>query len=269
MNDALHRLESILRDTDGVAVSFSGGRDSGLLLAVAARALPAQRVRAFLGVSPLLHARERDAALTFAATLGVEVVEFYTDPLADPGVVLNEPDRCYHCKRALLLRFREEAAARALTLVEGSHRDDDPGDRPGARALRELGIRSPLREAGFGRAEVTALSETLGLSTATRPSESCLATRVPPGTPLDAALLARIEAAEDALVAAGFIGCRARHHGDLLRVEIATEDIPRLTRARLRTRLLEELQTLGWRHITLDLAGYRTGSHAAPAREDA
>jgi len=269
MEDDLNRLESILRDTDGVAVAFSGGRDSALLLAVAARALPAQRVRAFIGVSPLFHGRERDAALTVAAQLGVEVVEFYTDPLANPGVVVNEPDRCYHCKRALLLRFMEEAATRALTLIEGSHRDDDPGDRPGARALLELGVRSPLREAGLGRAEVTALSKHLDLSTADRPSESCLATRVPPGTPLDAALLARIEAAEDLLVAEGFAGCRARHHGDLLRVEVAPEDIGRLVRVRLRTRILEELRTLGWRHVTLDLAGYRTGSHAAPAREDA
>ncbi|MFH1530328.1 MAG: ATP-dependent sacrificial sulfur transferase LarE [Pseudomonadota bacterium] len=269
MSDALQRLESILRDMDGAAVAFSGGRDSALLLAAAARALPAQRVVAFIGVSPLLPGRERDAALTVAAQIGVEVMEFYTDPLVDPGVVANEPDRCYHCKRALLLRFNEEARCRGLTLVEGSQRDDDPGDRPGARALRELGVRSPLREAGLGGPEITEISRHLGLSTADRPSESCLATRVPAGTPLDAALLARIEAAEDTLVAAGFAGCRARHHGDLLRVEIAVADIPRLLRVRLRTEILEELRTLGWRHVTLDLAGYRSGSHAAPAREDA
>ena len=269
MNDPLTRLESILRDTDGVAVAFSGGRDSTLLLAAALRALPPQRVVAFLGVSPLLPGRERDAALTVAEQLGVEAVEFYTDPLTNPEIEANGPDRCYHCKRALLLRFDEEARRRGVILVEGTQRDDDPGERPGARALRELRVRSPLWEAGLGRAEITGISRQLGLATADRHSESCLATRVPAGTPLDAALLARIEAAEDLLVAAGFPGCRARHHGDLLRVEIPAADLPRLVRTRLRSRLLEDLRTLGWRHVTVDLAGYRTGSHAAPTREDA
>ena len=259
MDDGLHRLETILRDMEGAAVAFSGGRDSALLLAAAARVLPRRRVVAVLGVSPLLHGRERTAAAAVAAQVEVALIEVRLTPLSESGIVANGPDRCYHCKHALLTRLLMEARTLGLPLVEGSHRDDDPARRPGAQALHELSVRSPLREAGFGRAAVSALSRRLGLPTADRASESCLATRIPTGTPLDAALLARIESAEDILVAAGFAGCRARHHGDLLRLEVAATDLPRISRTRLRTRLLAELRALGWRHVTLDMAGYQEG----------
>ena len=256
MDDKLHCLQTILRDLGGAAVAFSGGRDSALLLAVAARALPRRRVVALLGVSPLLHARERAAAAAVAAHVGVPLQELPIAPLSEPGIVANGPDRCYHCKHMLLSHLLEKSRTMGLALVEGSHRDDDPALRPGSRALHELSVRSPLREAGLGRASVNALSLRLGLPTADRASESCLATRIPTGTRLDAALLACIESAEDILVAAGFAGCRARHHGDLLRVEVAAADFPRISRLRVRTRLGEKLRALGWRYVTLDMAGY-------------
>ena len=240
-------------------MAFSGGRDSALLLAAAARALPRPRVVALLGVSPLLHGRERVAAADVAAHVGVALVEVPLSFLSEPGVVANGPDRCYHCKRALLGRLLSEARNLDLPLVEGSNLDDDPARRPGVRALRELSVRSPLREAGLGRAAVSELSRRLGLPTAGRASESCLATRIPTGTPLDTVLLARIDSAEDILVAAGFAGCRARHHGDILRLEVAAADIPRISRTRLRTRLWGALRALGWRHVTLDMAGQGEG----------
>jgi len=269
MDPVLQRLQNLLRDRGGVAIAFSGGRDSGLLLAAAVSCLPRRRVAAFLGVSPLLPERERHAAHAAAAALGLPLTEIPMDPLGNPEVAANGPDRCYHCKRALLLRLLEETRRLELPLADGSHRDDDPAARPGSRALRELGVWSPLREAGLGRREITRLSRLLDLPAADRPSQSCLATRIPPGVPLALPLLARIEAAEELLAAEGFAGIRARHHGDLLRLEVLPADLPRLAAPRRRRALAALLHELGWRHVTLDLDGYRCGSHAAPDREDA
>jgi uncharacterized protein len=242
-------------------VAFSGGQDSALVLAIARQVLGRERVVAVLGLSPSLPAREREEARTLAHALDAVLVELPTEELADPGYAANGPDRCFHCKRVLFTRCLALAAERGLPAVlEGGNVDDDRDYRPGSRAARELGIRSPLREAGLGKADIAALSRELGLPTWDKPPAACLASRIPWGTPVTAALLGQIERAEDALRNAGFRRCRARHHGDLVRIELDPAELGRAACGPVREVLVARLKALGYRFVSLDLEGYRTGS---------
>lgn len=256
----LGRLEAALAATGGCLVAYSGGVDSTFLLAVARRVL-GERVAAAT-VRTLFHGRgEAEDARRRAAALGVRHETVELDLRAHPEVLGNPRDRCYLCKRLVFTALRRRADELGLPVLADATQADDLGERrPGLRALRELGVLSPLADAGLGKAEIRALSAELGIEGADRPSAPCLATRVPFGERITAERLERVAAAERALLALGFADTRVRDYGDLARIELQPRDLERAAEPALRRRIVEQLRGCGYRHVTLDLAGYRTGS---------
>lgn len=249
-----------LKATGGAAVAFSGGVDSTLLLWAAKEAL-GDRCLAVTVRSPFFPAREAEEAAALCARLGVEQTVLELDTLAVPGVSENPPERCYLCKRAIMGAVRDCAGRRGFRQVlEGANADDLRDFRPGARAVKELGIRSPLLEAGLAKAEIRALSRELGLPTADKPAMACLATRFAAGETVTPEGLRRVEAAEDLLRRSlGLTQFRVRVHGALLaRIETLPEEFDTLLAQRAAVETA--LKTLGFRYVAADLGGYRMGS---------
>ncbi|HWR98817.1 MAG TPA: ATP-dependent sacrificial sulfur transferase LarE [Candidatus Methanoperedens sp.] len=262
----LARLEDALAATGGCLVAYSGGVDSTFLLAVARRALGDRAVAAT--VRTLFHERgEAAQARRRAGELGARHQTIALDLEAHPEVLANPPDRCYLCKRLVFTALRRRADELGLpVLADATQADDLSERRPGLRALRELGVASPLAAAGLGKDEIRVLSARLGIAGADRPSSPCLATRVPFGETITPARLRRVSRAEHALHALGFADLRVRDYGDLARIELQPGDMQRAAAPSLRRRIVAQLRGLGYRYVTLDLAGYRSGSmdEAAP-----
>ena len=254
-------LEKILRDAQQVAIAYSGGVDSSLLVALAGKVLGAENVLAIIGESESLTQSSLDEAVAAARSWGVTVRLTHTPEMENPHFVQNPPDRCYYCKSELCHALRREAEAffgRLPMLADGNQADDADDYRPGRRAAREAGVRSPLAETGFTKADVRALSQQLGIKGANRPAEACLASRIPYGTAITAKLLTQIAAAEKVLRDAGFSGFRVRHHGTMARIEVPPADIARL--AAMAPTLAAKIRATGYTYVALDLDGYRTGS---------
>ncbi|MGQ9501645.1 MAG: ATP-dependent sacrificial sulfur transferase LarE [Anaerolineae bacterium] len=259
MSTKLKQLKDLLRSMGCVAVAYSGGTDSTLLLKVAYDVLGSERVIALTAVSPSLPMVEREEARAIAQQIGVRHVLIETHELEDARYVANTPERCYFCKHVILEQLMHYAQREGfLTLVDGANADDLYDHRPGSRAARKWGVRSPLQEAGLTKAEIRDLARTLGLSNWDKPSAACLASRVPYGTPVTAELLRRIEQAEAAVRQLGVRQLRVRHHGALTRIEVEPTDFALIMEHR--TEVVQALRALGYAYVTLDLAGFRSGS---------
>ena len=254
------RLEESLRALGGCLVAYSGGVDSSFLLAVARRAL-GDRVAAATVRTLFLDRGEVDEAHRRALALGVRHETIDIDLAGSPEVLANPPERCYHCKRLVFTALRRRAEELELpVLLDATHADDLRERRPGVRALRELGVASPLADAGLRKADVRALSLSLGISGAARPSSPCLATRFPYGTQITQERLRRVFGAEYILRTLGFGNLRVRDYGDLARIELQPADVERAAGRQLRACIVEPLRELGYRYVPLDLAGFRSGS---------
>lgn len=251
-------LKRVLSSFEKIGIAYSGGVDSTFLAWFAGRKLTVPTVLFFVE-SPFISSRERADAHRIAQWLALDVEILTVDPLRDAEVRNNPVDRCYHCKRSIFGAILNRASALGCnTVADGSHAGES-GYRPGKRALRELGVISPLALAGFVKADIRRLGKMAGLPNWDKPSQSCLATRAPYGTALTLELLGRIEDAEDFLLDLGCRQVRVRVHGDLARIETAPEDIPLLAGSN-RESIAARLSGLGFAHVALDLAGFRSGS---------
>ena len=246
---------------DGVLVAFSGGVDSSVVAALAHDAIGDDAV-ACTARSETLPAAELDDARTVAQEIGIRHDTVTFSELDDPDFVANDGDRCYHCRTMRLGRMYDRAHELGIATVCDGTNADDPGEghRPGLRAVEELEVSSPLLDAGITKDEVRAIADAYGLSVADKPSMACLSSRIPTGLAVTEERLSRVEKAETLLREWGFEGFRVRDHDGLARVEIAPDELERALDPAFADAVHEHLSDLGFEYVTLDMAGYRTGS---------
>jgi uncharacterized protein len=264
---ALVRVDALLAGVRRLGVAFSGGVDSSVLLALAARSLGVDRVVAILGVSPSLAADERSAAHAVAAHIGVAVVEVTTHEGDRDAYRANGPDRCFHCKDELFTRIDDDVvgAHRLDAVAYGENADDARRpDRPGARAAAEHRVLRPLAAASLDKAAVRRIAHALGLPSAAKPAAPCLASRIPHFAEVTPTKLGQIERAESALRRLGLGDLRVRHHGEVARIELQPDDLVRAVSEPLRSALHTAVTDAGFRFVTVDLAGIQSGAFTLP-----
>jgi uncharacterized protein len=258
MHEKLERLRALFRQMESVIVAYSGGLDSAFVLSVAHEVL-AERVLALTAVSPSLPQREREDAERIAKAIGARHELLESNEIHNPSYASNPADRCFHCKSELYGMTQRRLRELDFACVVNGTNVDDLGDyRPGLAAADRAGVRSPLVEVGLRKDEVRVLARELGLSFWDKPAAACLSSRIPYGTPVTPARLGQVERLEDALHDLGLRQLRVRYHDQLARIEVAADELERAFAAR--EAIIEAGKAAGFTFVTLDLAGYRTGS---------
>lgn len=256
----LQELKNILSSMNGVVVAFSGGLDSTFLLKVAKDVL-GEKVLAVTADSSVYMEEEIEEAKRLAGSIGVEHRIIETDEMFDDHFKNNPKDRCYWCKKGLFSKLLKIAKNEGYQwVIDGANRDDESDFRPGSKAAQELGVRSPLQEAGLTKEDIRVLSRELKLSTWNKPSMACISSRFPYGTEITKDAITRIKSAERFLKKLGFTQVRVRHYGDTARIEILKDEFKNILNAEVRDKISNEFKSIGYKYTTLDLEGYRTGS---------
>jgi uncharacterized protein len=254
------RLRSLLGEMKLAVLAYSGGVDSSLLLRAAAEVLGPNLI-AVTAISETIPEDEIAHAKAFAVSIGVRHRIISSEELSHEEFVRNGIDRCYHCKRELFTKLKHIADAEGISfLLDGSNIDDLDDHRPGRRAAEEFSVRSPLIEAGLNKQDVRELARWLNLPMWDKPSLACISSRIPYGTRITVELLHTIKKAEDVVRSFGIRQVRVRHHGDIARIEVRPEDFSKLIQDSFAKDLTTAFKKLGYRYITIDLEGYRSGS---------
>lgn len=257
----LGQLLALLREFGSVLVCYSGGIDSAVVLAAATRAL-GPRAIGMTAVSASLPESERQDAARIASELGAEHRLVESAELLREAYAQNGPDRCFHCKSELYEIAERKRQEWQLEFVLNGTNTDDLGDyRPGLEAAKQAGVRSPFLELGWSKADVRAVAKQLGMREWDKPAAACLSSRIPYGTAVTPERLAQVGGFEAELKALGFRSCRVRYHDKIARLELPLEDLARMVQPEIREAVVKAGKTHGFTYITLDLAGYRTGSH--------
>jgi len=254
-------LQRILRDLRRVLVAYSGGVDSTFLLKTAVDTLGAGSVLACMSVGPSEPSNQYEKARRMAQDMGVDMMTVEAGELEDPNFTANNADRCFHCKSHLCRMLLDVAQQRGFDyVVFGVNVDDLDDFRPGNRAMKVHGVRSPLAEAGLTKNDIRQLSRQAGLPTADQPASPCLASRIPYGLEVTAQRLRQIDDAETFLRSLGFVEFRVRHHDSVARVEVPSTEFAKIMAEPVRSKVVEYLKSLGFQFVTLDLQGFRSGS---------
>ena len=260
LDEKLMNLKEILGSMDSVVVGFSGGVDSTFLLKIAKDVLK-DKVIAVTASSSTFPKREMNEAISFAKQNNIKHMIVKSEELDIEGFSKNPKDRCFYCKKELFSKFIDIAKENGYKYVlDGSNTDDTKDYRPGMRASKELGIRSPLLEANMSKEDIRMLSKKMNLPTWDKPSFACLSSRVPYGEEITKQKLNMIEDSEEFLLKLGFKQVRVRHHGDIARIEVDPEEREKLFNIEVMDKISDRLKEIGFKYVTLDLDGYRTGS---------
>ena len=260
LREKLTKLEDYIRDLGSLAVGFSGGVDSSLLLIVAHNVLGDKAI-AITGADASIPERELNEAKMFCEERGIKQIICTVDPLKIEGFRKNSPDRCYFCKYGIFTEIKKLAEENGIKYAaEGSNMDDLGDYRPGLRAVEELSVKSPLREAGLTKSEIREISKAMGLPTWSKPAYACLASRFVYGEEITEEKLHMIDMAEQFLIEHGFYEERVRMHGNIARIEVPAKDIPRLASDEIREEVYKRFKEIGFLFVTLDMRGYKLGS---------
>ena len=268
MEEKFSKLQNILREMGSALIAYSGGVDSTFLIKVAKDVL-GEKALAIIAASATFPRLELEEAERQAQDIGIGYLVIKTEELRNPSFYNNPPERCYYCKRELFGKLQEIAREKGFKFIlDGTNQDDQNDFRPGRKAGREFKVRSPLFEAGLAKEDIRILSRELGLSTWDKPSQACLSSRFPYGEVISEEKLRIVEEGEEFIRSLGFRQVRLRHHGQLARLEVDQEDIPKFFDNGIGEKIKNKLIELGYLYITVDLEGYRTGSLNKPGKEE-